>query len=194
MAWVGIVTDAGNDAIESNLASGASVDIDKVEAGSGTVEPANMHSSTALVSKVDDGTIASMRNTDEGVRIQVTIGPGDSAYTLKEVGIFATVGSAKTLMVLMQDSTGTSVPAKADFPDFSYTLTALLNVNSGTITATFDTDAYVSQSAFEDAIGDLDDDKLDANLGVANAGKFLVVGSTGAVETLKIDDAEGRSF
>lgn len=194
MAWIGIVTDVGNEAIESNLASGTSLDIDEVETGSGTVETENMHSSIALVTPVGSGNVASMSSTDEGVRIQVVIGPGNSAYTLKEVGVFATVGSVKTLMVLMQDASGTSIPARSEFPDFSYTLTALLNINSGTITATFDTDAYVSQAAFEQAIGDLDDGKLDANQGIGNAGKFLIVGDDGGIECLEISDAEGRSF
>ena len=197
MSWVGVITDAGLSALEEAVAGASTVDIDLVKTGSGTMSQASMHLATDLVSQVTTGTVDGIEQLDDGINVKMSVGPYDTSYTLKEVGMFATVGQSESVLIAYFNETsgGIVIPATSEFPDFVVSLYALLDIaNSSSITATVDPDAYVSQSVYEEGIAGLAAAKLSISQGVANAGKFMVVNDSGNIVPVEIDEANGEEF
>lgn len=163
MGWTGVVTDAGKNAIEQYLAGSATLNINLVKTGKGTrATAAAMRAATDLADPVTTGSITDVKYLSTGTKFRLSVGSYTTTYTLKEVGLFATVGtsgggSSQVMLALMQaDDGGMAIPNSADFPDFAFILTLLLAItNSDDLTVTIDPDAYVSHTEFLEAVGDL---------------------------------------
>lgn len=147
MSWVGVITDAGKAAMEQAIAQGVALNVNTVKTGTGTVPEANMRAATALQSETDTGIIRAKKATSGGVNIRISVEPGESAYTMKEVGVFGVVGSGSTsvMIALYQNTDGIAVPAAESFPDFLYTLNAVWNVaNDEDLEVTVDPTAFAT--------------------------------------------------
>jgi len=202
MGWTGVITDAGNAALLSAISTGDELNLNAVKIGTGTVDPSNMRAATALNTQVGSGSLKSKRATAAGVQVVSRIVPLSSAYTIKEVGIFATLGPDDTpiLFALFQNADGIEVPASSVFPEYCYDLASVLDIdNLDNLTITVDSDIYLTEEDLEGYV--TEEDLADAvggcvalDQGSGNAGKFLVVGNDGEVVPTAIDNANGVSF
>lgn len=196
MSWAGVITNSGKAAYDAYLASGTALKINVVKTGSGIVEESDMRSATALVSEVGVGSIISSSAVEAGVQVRMSIGPNSTSYTLKEVGLYAQVGTGSSaynvLFALYQEMNGgIVVPSDDEFPDFNLILTSLLDLdNTDDLEITIDQTAHVPMSVFEAGMAE----KIDIDQGVGNAGKFLVVGNDGNVVPTTVPFANGVSF
>lgn len=177
MGWVGVITDVGNAALQRCL-MGEELDIDTVKTGTGTVATENMRSSTALVSQTGTGNVKRKELTDAGIRITCNVTPETNAYTMKEIGIFATIDGESVMIALCQNTTGIEIPAKASFPDFVYSFYGIWDVdNMDNLTITVNTNSI-----------------LNSYQGVEHAGKFLMVDEDGYVTPILVPPAEEEEF
>ena len=182
MSWVGVVTNAGRDLFNTFIASGIAININAVKTGSGTVSTASMKESTELVSQVTTGSIVERRIFNDGVQIKMDIRPYTSSYTLKEVGLFATVTNggqtSQVLVALLQNSDGVLIPTTAEFPDYHLILAIMIEVdNDDNLSITVDSSTALL--SFQ---------------GTENAGKFMVVANNGFVVPVEVPFAEGAVF
>jgi hypothetical protein len=76
---------------------------------------------------------------------------------MKEIGIYGRVGNeTPVLFALMQDSTGVAIPDEDNFPDFVYNMSSFIAMsNTDNFEVTVNPNANVSESEFEEAIGDI---------------------------------------
>lgn len=152
MGWVAVITDVGQALLSQFNGGGTTLYITKVQTGDGAVAQANMRAATALVSPVDEGFVSSIQPLTAGTEFRLAIGPYTSAYTLKEIGLFAKVGATgtETLLALIQeDGDGFAIPKSADFPDFVLRLTASLAIsNTASISITVPAGANVPYGEF----------------------------------------------
>lgn len=178
MGWVCVITNTGNAAIENALATGNALNLNAVKIGTGYVQEANMRAATDMNSAVGTGTIVRKKGLDTGVQITLKFGAQTSSALIKEVGLFGTIDGSTVLFALFQNADGVDVPATADFPDYSYQLSAVFDIDDlDEITIT------VSNTAF-----------LDWYQGTENAGKFMVVDTDGYIKPVTVPFANGVSF
>ena len=146
MSWTGVITNAGKTALESAIAQGVALNINAVQTGTGYVAAENMRAATALQSQAGAGILREMKKVSGGVNIRVSVEPGESAFTMKELGIFGKVGSGSNVLVaLYQNTAGIDVPAAASFPDFLYTLNAVWDIaNDEDLEITVDPTAFAT--------------------------------------------------
>jgi len=154
MAWAGVVTNRGEEMIASALNSGHLV-LTGVQTGTGNT--VDMKAATALNAAKTTGSLTGGVETD-GLRVRIKIGPYSGGYTMKEVGIFATLDNGDPeLFALMQDSTGVIVPDSSDFPDFAINFSTFIAVsNTSNMSISVSTSAYVTESEFEEEIDRID--------------------------------------
>lgn len=192
MSWVGVITDAGRDLFASYAQSGLTLSINRVETGTGYESTdANRRARTALVSKVDEGVVESMKSVGSGVQFGMRIGAysGDSPYSMKEIGLIVDAtgggGTTSTLVAYFNLSEGVDIPIESSFPDFSYILSATLAIDNTTpFTLTVDPDAYVSQSTLASVKAEIEDEldeKVAIDQGLSKTGMLMVVDVDGKV-------------
>ena len=202
MAWVGVITTAGKSLITSCIQNSTPLSIDSLKAGAGTyANETEMKAATALKTLKDGGAgvttgsqtlVESKTSTQGGIQFRMRVGPAPTAvgtYTLTEIGLFAstTDGTSTTsaMLAYFQNTTGVGVPLKDSFPDFAYILTTVLAIDTSlTVTLTIDGSSYITSTAFQSAVSDLQsaiETKLNANQGSGNAGKFMTVGNDGGL-------------
>lgn len=153
MAWVGVITNSGVEVLRQWV-SGTVLNVDKAEAGTGTYAEATLMSRTSLVSKKADADIISAVRSEAGVKIKIQVTPGTSAYTLNQIGLYATVtGGTSTMIAIFQNEDGISIPSVSAAPDFEYSFYATVAVsNDNEFTFTVNTSALVTQSTLDEYI------------------------------------------
>lgn len=156
MAWMGVITNAGNALLAQWAGGSETLYILGATAGSGYVSEVNMRTQTALQEEEDNASIIkNVQDGDNTRRMTVRIGPATgSAYTAHEVGIWAKLGAngLRTLLALHQDSgSGIDVPASSGSPEFAFDLICPLTVsNTGTLSVTIDAGVYASIEDIEE--------------------------------------------
>lgn len=153
MAWSGVITDSGEQLLQA-LIGGATLTFTSVQTGSGN--NANMQTATALNSPVATGTMTGQIETN-GFFVRMKIPAYTTAYTMKEIGLWARTGNASpVLFAVMQDATGIDIPASSSFPDFVYNMSTFIAAsNTSSVSFTVDTSSYVSEGEFEEAMGNV---------------------------------------
>ena len=189
--WVGVITDAGRDALIQSVVEPTTLNVNVVQIGSGYVNPANMRSSTGLQTQVGTGILQQKQESEGGLRVIVEIKAQTNAVTIKEVGVFGLINGTSTLIALYQNEDGIDVPAASDFPDYSYRLSAFWAIdNTETLSVTLDPSALVTAEDLEEAI----ETAVALNQGASNVGKVLVVGADGKVTLETWPPANGEEF
>lgn len=158
MSWIGVITDQGAEMLAEWSLGSETLTIDGVTVGSGITIEANMRQATALANQKDTGSIVSAKMVTGGTEFKAQIGPasaGVGAYTAHEIGLWAHLGSGTSkLIALHQDSgDGIPVPPASVSPNYAFSLYMTHAIsNTGTLSVTIDTSAYVSESTMQEAI------------------------------------------
>ena len=143
--WNGVITNAGNSLLNEWVNEKA-LNFDSAAAGQGTVAAAAMMAQTALVSQKQTASLLGGEKVSSGIRLKLRIAAPNTAYTLNQYGVWASVeGGSSTMITLFQLEQGIPIPSKTESPDFVYTFYALISCsNTGTWTVTVDTSACVT--------------------------------------------------
>lgn len=151
--WNGVITNAGNSLLNEWVTE-KTLSFTRAAAGQGTVPVAGMMAQTALVSQKQAASLLGGEEVTSGIRLKIRIVAPDTAYTLNQFGVWASVANGTAaLLALFQLESGISIPSKTDSPDFVYTFYALISCsNTGSWTVTVDTSACVTQSDMTAAI------------------------------------------
>ena len=160
--WNGVITNAGNSLLNEWVNEKA-LNFDSAAAGQGTVAAAAMMAQTALVSQKQTASLLGGEKVSSGIRLKLRIAAPNTAYTLNQYGVWASVeGGSSTMITLFQLEQGIPIPSKTESPDFVYTFYALISCsNTGTWTVTVDTSACVTQSDMSTAIAKAVETKQD---------------------------------
>lgn len=149
--WSAVITNAGATML-SRWVTGSVIKIVSVCGGSGTVDREGLMAQTDLVNQRQVGNLLAQQKMGGGVRIRVQFPACDTAYTLTQVKIMATLDDSEPVMLALcqNNSGGVLIPAAADAPDFVYTFYPLLAVsNEVDIEVNVDTSATVSLEELE---------------------------------------------
>ena len=151
--WNGVITNAGNSLL-NEWVNEKTLNFDSAAAGQGTVAAAAMMAQTALVNEKQTASLLGGERVSSGVRLKLRIAAPNTAYTLNQFRVSASVdGGASAMIALFQLEQGVPIPSKTESPDFVYTFYALISCsNTGTWTVTVDTSACVTQSDMSAAI------------------------------------------
>lgn len=149
----------------SQWVSGTTLNVTKATIGTGVVSADSMAAMTQISGEVANAIIGGSMTVDDGTQFMVQMGAMDSATTIHQVGIWGKIGSgSEVLIAVYQDNTGVALPAKADIPDFAYTLYAIIAVSGGgSLNVTIDSTALVSRSVLDAAVEQIDAQKANAN-------------------------------
>ena len=156
MAWIGVITNNGNDLL-TRWVEGKKLTITRAAAGQGRVEQTAMIAQSALVNEKQAASIISNTPADKGQRLklQVTAQTG-AGYSLNQFGVWARLEDEDEKMIaLFQTDTdiGVEIPSKDSMPDFAYTFYGLLAFsNQGTLTVNIDAAAVVTEETMGQAI------------------------------------------
>lgn len=185
--WKGAVTNAGA-ALLRQWAAGGTLTITKAQGGSGNVGEANLKAQTALVNPMQVLSITSYTAGSTGITYKIQILANTVAYTIKQIGVFAKLGSGtETLIALFEDATGMQVPASADMPDYVFSFAATVQMsNSGSLSVTVDASALVSmedmKAYVDEALADIDLTELDEHIANKSNPHEVTAAQVGAAE------------
>lgn len=159
MSWMGVITNAGQELLNTWASGGHTLTIEGVTVGTGFRNISEMEEATALVSEVADASLIGTREIDNATqfRIQISAAPVTS-YIAHEIGIWAHVDDgSRTLLALHQDRmTGVNIPSVDESPNFSFVLYAVHAFrNDGTMTVNIDASAYITATVFNEAISEI---------------------------------------
>ena len=151
--WNGVITNAGNSLL-NEWVNEKTLNFDSAAAGQGTVAVAALMAQTALVSQKQVASLLGGEKIASGIRLKLRIAAPDTAYTLNQFGVWASVdGGASAMLALFQLEQGIPIPSKTESPDFVYTFYALISCsNTGTWTVTVDTSTCVTHGDMITAI------------------------------------------
>lgn len=152
----GVITDGGRELL-ARWVSGGTLTIEKATAGTGTVSAVLLAQSTALVEEKQALSIISRKDVDGGVEIKLQMGPGESAGTMNQIGLWGRLDDGEDVLIaIYQDANGINVPAKSEMPDFVYAMYAMVCMsNELELNVTMDSNAYVTMDTLEEALKDL---------------------------------------
>lgn len=153
--WNGVITNAGNSLL-NEWVNEKTLNFDSAAAGQGTVAAAAMMAQTALVNEKQTASLLGGERVSSGIRLKLRIAAPNTAYTLNQFRVSASVGGGASAMIaLFQLEQGVPIPSKTESPDFVYTFYALISCsNTGTWTVTVDTSACVTQGDMSAAIAE----------------------------------------
>ena len=156
MAWIGIITNNGNDLL-TRWVEGKTLTVTRAAAGQGRVDPAAMLAQAALVNEKQTASIISNTPVDKGQRMKLQVTPqSEAGYSLNQFGVWARLeGEDEKMIALFQTDTdiGVEIPSKADMPDFVYTFYGLLAFsNQGSLTVNVDAAAVVTAETLGQAV------------------------------------------
>ena len=217
--WNGVITNAGNSLL-NEWVNEKTLNFDSAAAGQGTVAAAAMMAQTALVNEKQTASLLGGERVSSGIRLKLRIAAPNTAYTLNQFRVSASVGGgASSMIALFQLEQGVPIPSKTESPDFVYTFYALISCsNTGTWTVTVDTSACVTQGDMSAAIAEAVKTKQDkimvkglllgdgnGNISAAVAGKDygypLATGSGAPTDTTEgtagqhyYDSATGKEY
>lgn len=145
-----VVTNAGKQ-LFAEWTAGKTLVIDGAKAGAGTVAAAALLQQTAVTQEKQALSIISAKPAGDGTQFHVQIIAPDTAYTAKQIGIYAHIGTGTSqLIALYQDETGIAVPSKTEMPDYVYAFYATVQgTNAGSISVTLDANALVSRATLD---------------------------------------------
>ena len=151
--WTGVITNAGNDVL-SEWVNEKTLNFDSAAAGQGTVAAAGMLAQTALVNQKQIASIIGADRVSTGIRLKIRITAPQTAYTLNQYGVWASItGGSSTMVALFQHEQGIPIPSATESPDFVYTFYALITTsNTGKWTVNIDTSAAVTLEEMNSAI------------------------------------------
>lgn len=151
--WTGVITNAGNNVLLEWI-NEKTLHFDSAAAGQGTVETVGMLAQTALVNQKQVASIIGAERVNMGIRLKIRITAPQTAYTLNQYGVWASItGGSTTMIALFQHEKGIPIPSAAESPDFVYTFYALISTsNTGKWTVNIDTSASVTLEEMNAAI------------------------------------------
>lgn len=151
--WNGVITNAGNSLL-NEWVNEKTLNFDSAASGQGTVAEVAMMAQTALVNEKQVASLLGGEKVASGIRLKLRIAAPDTAYTLNQFRVSASVdGGSPAMLALFQLEQGIPIPSKTESPDFVYTFYALISCsNTGTWTVTVDTSACVTQGDMTAAI------------------------------------------
>lgn len=162
MAWVGVITNAGNEMLAQISGGAHTLTLTAVTVGSGTRPEVNLRTATALIDQKDTGSIASREDITNGVRIRLRIGPHPTtSYVAHEIGIWGAIdGGLSRLFSIHQDSaSGMPVPTEADSPEFFFDLIVAISMSdTGSLVVNITPGIYATEAdlqALDDKVGDI---------------------------------------
>lgn len=158
MAWLGVITNNGNDLLR-RWVQGKTLNITRAASGQGRVEEVTMLAQTGLVNEKQTVSIVSNEPVDGGQRIKLQVTPQLAVgYPINQFGIWASLEDEEEKMIaLFQTDTdiGIDIPSRDEMPDFIYTFYGLLAFhNQGTLVVNMDASAVVSEQSMNRAIAD----------------------------------------
>lgn len=167
--WSGVITNAGNSVL-NEWVNEKCLSFDGAAAGQGTVAEKSMMAQTALVSQKQTASLLGGEKVSTGIRLKIRITAPDTAYTLNQYGVWASVtGGTSVMIAIFQIEDGIPIPSKEESPDFVYTFYALImSSNTGSWTVNVDTSTSVSvgeMNAAIDKAAALKQDKLTGKQG-----------------------------
>ena len=162
--WSGVITNSGNG-ILNEWVNGKALNFDGAAAGQGTVAEKAMMAQTALVSQKQAASLLGGEEVSMGIRLKIRIAAPETAYTLNQYGVWASVtGGTSVMIALFQIEEGIPIPSKTESPDFVYTFYALVACsNAGTWTVNVDTSTSVTVAEMTAAIAE-SEQAVQANL------------------------------
>ena len=151
--WSGVITNAGNSVL-NEWVNEKGLSFDGAAAGQGTVAEKAMMAQTALVSQRQTASLLGGEKVSTGIRLKIRITAPETAYTLNQYGVWASVtGGASVMIAIFQMEDGIPIPSKAESPDFVYTFYALIMCsNTGSWTVNVDTSTSVTVEEMNAAI------------------------------------------
>ena len=191
--WKGVITNAGSS-ILNEWVNEKTLNFDSAAAGQGTVPAQAMLAQTALVSQKQTASLLGGEEVDTGIRLKIRITAPDTAYTLNQYGVFASVdGGESVLIALFQIDAGIPIPSKTESPDFVYTFYALIMCsNTGTWTVTIDTSVCVTaedmQKAIETAVASCESllKNADVKNSITDSDSVAIVDSADSSKTKRV--------
>lgn len=155
MAWVGVITNAGNLVLGQWL-SGSTCNIVSAAGGRGTVKEAALLAQTEVSEQQQTASLVSCQKVEGGYKLRLQFAAADTEYTLKQIGIWANVdGGEATLLAIYQDEVGVTIRSKSDFPDFAYTFFGVLAIgNTGQLSVNIDASANITYATLQEALED----------------------------------------
>ena len=153
--WSGVITNSGNG-ILNEWVNGKTLNFDGAAAGQGTVAEKAMMAQTTLVSQKQTASLLGGEEVSMGIRLKIRIAAPETAYTLNQYGVWASVtGGPSVMIALFQIEEGIPIPSKTESPDFVYTFYALVACsNAGTWTVNVDTSTSVTIAEMTAAIAE----------------------------------------
>ena len=153
--WSGVITNSGNG-ILNEWVNGKALNFDGAAAGQGTVAEKAMMAQTTLVSQKQTASLLGGEEVSMGIRLKIRIAAPETAYTLNQYGVWASVtGGTSVMIALFQIEEGIPIPSKTESPDFVYTFYALVACsNAGTWTVNVDTSTSVTIAEMTAAIAE----------------------------------------
>lgn len=194
MAWNSAITNIGRTLLQQWTTTGETLTITQATGGTGTVSVANLAAQTSISGSIGALNIASVQQITAGTQYAIQVQPAQqTAYTLRQVGLWAQLGSEgiNTLLAIYQNEDGISVPTASTSPGFIYTLYATVVIsNSGQIKVVFTPGTYLTR-------GDLPLSVPNGGTGTTSltSGRALIGNGTGAVQTRTIQNmtAQGEA-
>ena len=158
--WNAVVTNVGATLL-ARMMEGGTLAIVGASAGTGTVPLVQLIRSTNVAGTSHTLGIIDYTEVENGIKFAVQITAENSAYTVNQVGIWATLdGGARTLLAIYQADAGEgiAVPATSEMPDFVFTFAALVEMdNTGTLTVNIDSSIFATVGMLNSAIADKPD-------------------------------------
>lgn len=159
MAWLGVITNNGNDLL-TRWVEGKNLHITRAAAGQGRVEQTAMLAQSALVNEKQTVSIVSNTPAEKGQRLKLQVtAQAAVGYNLNQFGVWARLDEEEDQMIaLFQTDTdiGIEIPSKEAMPDFVYTFYGLLAFsNQGNLTVKIDAAAVVTAETMGQAIAEV---------------------------------------
>ena len=108
MAWIGIITNNGNDLL-TRWVEGKTLTVTRAAAGQGRVDPAAMLAQAALVNEKQTASIISNTPVDKGQRLKLQVTPqSEAGYSLNQFGVWARLEGEDEKMIALFRRTRTS--------------------------------------------------------------------------------------
>lgn len=161
MSWMGVITNAGQELLNTWASGGHTLTIEGVTVGDEYRAVSEMVEATALVHEVATASLIGTKEVDSATQFKISIAAAQTSYIAHEIGIWAHVDNGeRTLLAYHQDRmTGVNIPSISESPDFAFVLYAVHAFrNDGTMTVNIDQSAYVANEIFQDTIADINAD------------------------------------
>lgn len=190
--WENAVITQQGFALQSKLIAGNTLDITKIQIGTGTVSVSLLYKQTALQSvKKTLSQVTSITYPEEGkcaVKINITNDDVTTGYTAQQIGFFADDpddGEILYFIAQAESGQGTVIPSKTEMPGFSTEWTFTFQYGQAdNVSVTVDPSNTVSQSEMESYLSDTIDDLKGGADGLAS------LGSDGKIPTTQLPAGE----